>query len=250
VGGLLLTLRLDSCHVATLGVLETIGSSCSSLTHLSLANCHLLKPADFQALAPLESLISLNLYRTSICQAALISLLCNNRKLQHVNLSACPNIQGDEVCLVLSCCQPDLTVLDLWRCSTLTARGVAALASCTHLTDLDLGWCLGVQAATGALLTLIEAAPNLTRLVLTAHRQTGDRELAALASLPSLAQLDILGNRSVSLAGVAGLLAALPALRLLDCSFCEQLGEQGVCQLRAQYPATTIQWSFTDGASS
>ena len=72
-----------------------------------------------------------------------------------------------------------------------------------------------MQAATGALLSLIEACPSLTRLCLTAHRQvlrcpspwvlrlhaksfflqTGDRELAALATLPSLEQLDILGNR-------------------------------------------------------
>ena len=95
-----------------------------------MANCHLLKPADFQvfkivnfvmisicdvfkivklammsnndtfhmqALAPLEHLISLNLYRTSVSQTALLAILCNNRDLQNLNLSACPNIQGDEV---------------------------------------------------------------------------------------------------------------------------------------------------------
>jgi len=246
VGPQLTLLRLDCCHVATVDVLEKIGENCTSLTHLSLANCHLLKPADFQALSPLEHLISLNLYRTSVSQTALLAILCNNRDLQNLNLSACPNIQGDEVCLVLSCCQPHLTCLDLWRCSSLTARGVAALAACTQLKDLDLGWCLGVQAATGALLSLIEACPGLTRLCLTAHRQTGDRELAALATLPSLEQLDILGNRNVSLTAVQELVASLPNLKLLDCSFCDQLGEQGVCQLRAQYPDVAIQWSFTD----
>jgi len=87
---------------------------------------------------------------------------------------------------------------------------------------------------------------TLTRLCLTAHRQTGDRELAALATLPSLEQLDILGNRNVSLNAVQELVASLPNLKLLDCSFCDQLGEQGVCQLRAQYPDVAIQWSFTD----
>ena len=100
--------------------------------------------------------------------------------------------------------------------------------------------------------------------------QTGDRELAALATLPSLEQLDILGNRlyppvlsweinhdihcqtdniqmppiyffliqsiarNVSLTAVQELVASLPNLKLLDCSFCDQLGEQGVFQLRAQ----------------
>ena len=155
-------------------------------------------------MSPLEHLISLNLYRTSVSQTALLAILCNNRDLQNLNLSACPNIQGDEVlnnfsychrhenrfqvlegtrknaqclsftlhllpnphpsfkspptprfawssraassphltlhflshlqvCLVLSCCHPHLTCLDLWRCSSLTARGVAALAACTQL---------------------------------------------------------------------------------------------------------------------
>ena len=50
-----------------------------------------------QALAPLEHLISLNLYRTSVSQTALLAILCNNRDLENLNLSACPNIQGDEV---------------------------------------------------------------------------------------------------------------------------------------------------------
>ena len=93
--------------------LSQIGENCTSLTHLSLANCHLLKPADFQvfkilamsskdsfylqALAPLEHLVSLNLYRTSVSQTALLAILCNNRDLEDLNLSACPNIQGDEV---------------------------------------------------------------------------------------------------------------------------------------------------------
>ena len=120
-----------------------------------------------QALAPLEHLISLNLYRTSVSQTSLLAILCNNRDLENLNLSACPNIQGDEVlhlieykfqhqphfhfldhhtftfqsksqkptqvCLVLSCCQLQLTCLDLWRCSSLTARGVAALAACSQL---------------------------------------------------------------------------------------------------------------------
>ena len=40
--------------------------------------------------------------------------------------------------------------------------------------------------------------------------------------------------RNVSLTAVQELVASLPNLKLLDCSFCDQLGEQGVCQLRAQ----------------
>jgi len=246
VGPQLTHLRLDNCHVATTLVLEAVGTSCPVLTDLSLANCHLLKSPDFQALTQLETLTSLNLYRTTINQSCIISLLCNNRGMQHLSLAACSNINGDEVCLVLSHCQSHLLCLDLWRCSTLTGRGVAALSSCCHLTDLDLGWCLNVQASSGSLLALTEACPNLSRLFLTAHRQTGDRELAALSHLPKLSQLDILGNRNVSLASVSDLLASVPTLTLLDVSFCEQLGEANIAQLMLQYPGVSIKWSFTD----
>lgn len=246
IGHQLTHLRMDNCHVATCNVLEAIGSTCTTLTDLSLANCHLLKAPDFQSLSQLDTLINLNLYRTSINQSCIISILCNNRDLESLSLAACPNISGDELCLVLSHCQQKLRCLDLWRCSSLTGRGVSALSSCTRLEDLDLGWCLNVQASSGALVSLIELCPSISRLFLTAHRQTGDRELMALSKLSKLSQLDILGNRNVSLAAVSELLASLPSLTLLDLSFCEQLGEANIAQLMLQYPDVSIKWSFTD----
>ena len=248
VSSSLAQLWLDNCHIATGPVLVSLVLAKPALTYLSLANCHLLKPLDFQPLTQLDSLVSLNLYRTNIQQNSVISILCNNRGLLHLSLAACNNIQGDEVCIVLGHCQPQLEVLDLWRCSSLTGRGLSALAlGCHRLTDLDLGWCLNVQATSGAVLALSESCPRLRRLLLTAHRQTGDRELAALASnLTQLQQLDILGNRNVSLAAVSDLLARVLTLQLLDVSFCHQLGETNIAQLISQYPHVSIKWSFTD----
>jgi len=247
VSNTLTFLNLDNCHIATGNVVASIGSSLKNLSHLSLGNCHLLKPHDFLPLSALENLVSLNLYRTSVQQACVISILCNNRELRNLSLAACNNINGDEVCLILSHCQPQLRCLDLWRCSTLSGRGVASLAlGCHLLEDLDLGWCLNVQASSGAILALTESCPNIKRIFLTAHRQTGDRELTALAKLTQLEQLDILGNRNVSLAAVRELLAAVTTLQLLDVSFCHQLGEENIGELINQYPAVSIKWSFTD----
>jgi len=247
LGSQLLTLRLENCHVATRLVLETFSSSCPSLQELSLANCSLLKTTDFQSLGQLERLQSLNLYRTSINQPSLISILCSNRRLEHLSLASCANISADEVCLVLGHCQQNLKSLDLWRVSSLTARGVSSLsAGCRLLSDLDLGWCLNVSASTGALVSLIEVCRGLQRLYLTAHRQTGDRELLGLARHPAIQQLDILGNRNVSLGALQQLLAESQTLRFIDISFCEQLGESNIAQLRSQYPEVEIKWSFTD----
>jgi len=241
-------LRLDNCHVATHKVLESISMCCGKLEVLSLSNCHLLKPAHFQVLSQLTTLVSVNLYRTSVSQTAIITLLCNNPHIQHLSLAACPNVAADEVCLVLACCQPGLLSLDLWRCASLTSQGVAALVSCVNLKDLDLGWCLNVQASTGSVVQLIEACPGLERLYLTAHRQTNDSELVGLAKLKNLKQLDFLGNRNISFSALEDLLARVPSLRLLDVSFCEQLGDSNIRQLRISYPQVNIKWSLSEPA--
>ena len=70
--------------------------------------------------------------------------------------------------------------------------------------------------------------------------------LAQLSKLSQLEQLDILGNRNVSLAAVSDLLARLPTLRMLDVSFCHQLGESNIAQVISHYPGVSIKWSFTD----
>ena len=57
--GSLPRLDLDNCHIATGAVITSAGAMCTSLDHLSLANYHLLKPQDFQALTQLETLVSL-----------------------------------------------------------------------------------------------------------------------------------------------------------------------------------------------
>ena len=56
----------------------------------------------------------------------------------------------------------------------------------------------------------------------------------------SLEQLDILGNRNVSLGAVSDLLARLTSLRMLDVSFCHQLGEENIGQLVTNYPGVSI----------
>ncbi|XP_023324560.1 F-box/LRR-repeat protein 4 [Eurytemora carolleeae] len=245
-GHTLNSIRLDNCHVATVSVLNTIVSFSPNLKRLSLGNCHLLTLPDFHLLSQLENLVSLNLYRTSVGQTSIITILCNNRKLKHLCLAGCQNIDGDEVCIVLSHCQLDLECLDLWRCSTLSDRGIASLSLCTKLRDLDIGWCLSIPGGTGALVHLIESCPGLERLYLTAHRQTGNRELKALCKLKNLKQLDILGNRNITFSALQELVSFVPSLQLVDASFCTQLEEAEVRQLRQDFPNLTIKWSFID----
>eukprot|EP00088_Acartia_fossae_P021172 TRINITY_DN22663_c0_g1_i11.p1 TRINITY_DN22663_c0_g1~~TRINITY_DN22663_c0_g1_i11.p1 ORF type:complete len:601 (-),score=50.87 TRINITY_DN22663_c0_g1_i11:588-2390(-) len=239
-------IRLDNCHVATGQVLQSLVKHAPKISDISLANCHLLNMVDFQILCSLTKLESLNLYRTVIGQPAIISILCNNRNLKHLSLACCSNIDGDEVCMYLSHCQPHLETIDFWRCNTITERGIGALSHCSKLRDLDLGWCLSIQGTSGALAHLVECCPDIERLYITAHRQTGDREVRAISGLKKLEQLDILGNRNVTLVTIQDLLTSAQTLRLLDISFCDQLGDGNVNQLRQDFPRVDIKWSFAD----
>jgi len=239
-------IRLDNCHVATGQVLQTLVKNAPKISEISLGNCHLLNIVDFQILSSLTNLESLNLYRTVIGQPAVISILCNNRKLKNLCLASCPNIDGDEVCMYLSHCQPNLETIDFWRCNSITERGINALTHCSFLRDVDLGWCLSIQGTSGAMAHLVECCQDLERLYLTAHRQTGDREVKAISGLRKLKQLDILGNRNVTLTTIQDLLTSVTSLRLLDISFCDQLGDGNVDQLRHDFPEVDIKWSFAD----
>ena len=59
--------RLEYERNISLGnVIASIGSNLKNLSHLSLGNCHLLKPHDFLPLSALEALVSLNLYRLEV----------------------------------------------------------------------------------------------------------------------------------------------------------------------------------------
>ena len=52
----------------------------------------------------------------------------------------------------------------------------------------------------------------------------------------SLEQLDILGNRNIS----------LTSLRMLDVSSGHQLGEENIGQLVTNYPGVSIKWSWSE----
>ncbi len=62
-------------------------------------------------------------------------------------MSSCPNVVGDDLCHLLAPSCPQLASLELWRCSSLSGRGLRSLGDLgTVLEELDIGWCAGVNA--------------------------------------------------------------------------------------------------------
>ena len=86
-------------------------------------------------------------------------------RLQHLNIASCGNLNVDEICLVLSNYNKSLVSLDLWRNTSLTSSGVYLLAKgLPLLEELDLGWCLGVNAQTGCILALAKGCKKLVKV--------------------------------------------------------------------------------------
>ncbi len=87
--------------------------------------------------------------------------------LTHLCLASCGGVRGgDDLCAALSQHCAGLASLDLWRCATLTARGVAELAGgagAQAIRELDLGWCAGVDATTGCIDRLAQRCNNMER---------------------------------------------------------------------------------------
>jgi F-box/leucine-rich repeat protein 4 len=81
-----------------------------------------------------------------------------------LNVSSCCNLNVDDVCVALSAYNKNLISLDLWRTTNLTSRGVFILAKgLPLLEELDLGWCLGVNAQSGCIVALAKGCPKLVK---------------------------------------------------------------------------------------
>ena len=140
-------------------------------------------------------------------------------------MGACTKIQGDDICQSLSVHCSQLITLDLWRCPTLTARGIVMLSTLEWLADLDIGWCVNVLASTGCLQTLVGGCQRLQRLLLTAHRQTSDADIRYIGEglANTLRQFSCMGSRSITTASMLTLANRCQFLELLDISYCENL---------------------------
>lgn len=223
-GSNLCHLLLANCHVATMDVIEIVGATCKNLVEIDLSNCHILDTGSFYDLRHLCNLKSLNLYRTQICRTELKAILMANKDLECVNVASCLQVDADDICTCLAKHCPKLKTLDMWRSPSLTARGVYALATMSSLLELDLGWCVCVNATTGCIRTLANGCTSLNKLFLAAHRQTSDADLSALSLLGvQLRQLNIMGTRNVTPTGVLTLAQSCTDLQLLDIGYCEQL---------------------------
>ncbi|XP_063240138.1 F-box/LRR-repeat protein 4 isoform X4 [Bacillus rossius redtenbacheri] len=213
---------------------------------LAVQNCNDITDSGFFSLSTLKGLERLDLYHTLITVEPLKAIIMASPCLKHINLGSCSKIANmDEVARALGAHCAGLVSVDVWKTCSLTPAGVRALAGCSRLQEVDLGWCLGVNAPDDCLVALAHGCPRLRKLFLAALKSVGDRDLEPFVRLcPGLEQVDLLGMRNISSGLCLQFLSRLPRLRLLDVSFCDQIQDAEVACWRSFFPHVSIKCSF------
>ncbi|XP_063240134.1 F-box/LRR-repeat protein 4 isoform X1 [Bacillus rossius redtenbacheri] len=239
-------LRLNCCKFVNNASMVLIAEKWKNLKELAVQNCNDITDSGFFSLSTLKGLERLDLYHTLITVEPLKAIIMASPCLKHINLGSCSKIANmDEVARALGAHCAGLVSVDVWKTCSLTPAGVRALAGCSRLQEVDLGWCLGVNAPDDCLVALAHGCPRLRKLFLAALKSVGDRDLEPFVRLcPGLEQVDLLGMRNISSGLCLQFLSRLPRLRLLDVSFCDQIQDAEVACWRSFFPHVSIKCSF------
>ncbi|KAL4221974.1 F-box and leucine-rich repeat protein 4 [Mactra antiquata] len=241
-------LYLSSCSFVTKASIHQISEACPKLKELDIGSCKMIGKNGFEDISKLKHLERLNLYRTDIRQSEILGIIRSCPNLQHLNLGSVHGVHNmDEVMTALSEHTAHLKSLDLWRNHNVTSAGIHALANCTKLEELDIGWCNNVKSQSQCLIAIIKNCLNLKKLFLTANRTVTDTDLLTLAEYSSLMeQLDILGNRLVNADTAEKVLQKCVNLNFFDVSFCAGIDNYTVQQWKQQFPHVAVKKSFQD----
>ncbi|XP_060598191.1 F-box/LRR-repeat protein 4-like [Ruditapes philippinarum] len=240
-------LYLSSCSFVTQISIHEISQSCPNLKELDIGSCKEIVSNGFYDISNLKHLERLNLYRTNIDQDALLRIIRSCTELKHLNLGStnCVHV-FDEILLAIGEHTKKLVSLDAWRCRTVSNVGVSALAGgCSHLEELDLGWCSDVKSSSSCLIELVKNCPNLKKLFLTANRTVCDADLLAIATYSKhMEQLDILGTRQVTADAAQKVLENCAKMTFFDVSFCSGIDNYTVEHWLREFPHVAIKKSF------
>ncbi|OXU26929.1 hypothetical protein TSAR_005576 [Trichomalopsis sarcophagae] len=246
-GATLTHLRLNCCRFVNDTVIEEISRICKNLKELCLRNCTAISGDGFTPLENLENLERLELYRTSIETDDLCSILRKNSNIRHLNLASMQDrLNMDDVAAEIAVSCTKVESLDFWKAQALTVQGIRAIAHCTHLKEVDLGWCSGIGAPGDSLRLLFSSCRNLEKVFLTSFRGLTDRDLEPLLLCKNLKQLDLLGARYISGQFCMRLLYCLQ-LDMIDLSFCDEISDDAILEMRSHFPRVSIKRIFQVG---
>ena len=230
-------LRLSSCQMLASSVLETLAIYCSNLILLDISYCNNGLQLCVSWLTNLKKLKYLDVSHTLITTSELLCLLSKLENLEWLNLGS-PTLIADQDAVINSITKNPCGLLkgiQLWNWDKLN---FSCISQFLHLhgkaiTELDLGFCIGVGSHSDLLPNIAGACPNIMVLILTGHNETTDAGLIDLSKgCLMLEQLDLCGSKHITYPAIKTLIMACKSLTLLDLSYCSKLSVKDVVNLQ------------------
>ncbi len=226
------TLSLNDCYIDTPG-LCAIAEHCTSLKHLSLANCHHITEEGFSALANTKSsLLSLDLEGSPTLTGSVLVQITkkHGQTLENLTLSSCRLVDQASFSSISEDC-PNLISLNLSFNATIDTEVIQSIASnCPKIEDLDLSDCAEVDDNT--IKVLATNSKNLQRLALDSSSIT-DQALFSLGDNASrLHTVELYSCEEITNSGVLYLAQHCP-LQKIDLTYCTELSQQDINQVIA-----------------
>ncbi|GLU02601.1 hypothetical protein SLE2022_198460 [Rubroshorea leprosula] len=199
-------LDITCCRKITYASIDSITSSCTSLTSLRMESCSLVSKEAF--------------------------LLLGERCWYLEELDATDNEVDDEGLKYISRCSK-LSKLKLGICSNITDEGLAHVGSnCSMLKELDLYRSMGISDA--GIAAIAGGCPALEMINVAYNNNITDISLTSLSKCSKLEALEIRGCPCVSSVGLAAIAVGCKQLKVLDIKKCFNIDDNGMLPL-AQY---------------
>uniref|UniRef100_A0A182W5J7 F-box domain-containing protein n=1 Tax=Anopheles minimus TaxID=112268 RepID=A0A182W5J7_9DIPT len=231
-------LRLNS--VGFRQATDFVMSLCPNVTELCLQNMHI--GDDVHLEAKLTKLIKLDLAGATISSTTLMNLLQLNPSLQHLNISCC-KYERFPIADTIGRYNRELVSLNLFKTRALSADDLVPLANCTKLQELNLGYANYEVVQEGELSRLVEACPDLRKLVLAGFRGVQNNDLLTIAQhCPALEYLDLMGCITVSGESVNAIFIGCSAFRFLEFSHCDEITDEWITEWINRYPQVALKY--------
>ncbi|KAE8667496.1 F-box/LRR-repeat protein 3 [Hibiscus syriacus] len=196
-------LDITCCRKITYTSIDSITSSCTSLTYLRMESC---------SLVPKEAFV-------------LIGERCSFLE----ELDATDNEIDDEGLKSISRCSK-LSILKLGICSNISDEGLAKVGSrCSQLKELDLYRSTAVNDV--GISAIADGCPALEMINIAYNDKITDKSLISLSKCGMLKALEIRGCLGVSSTGVSAIAVGCKQLTVLDIKKCFNINDNGMLPL-------------------
>ncbi|KFK26555.1 hypothetical protein AALP_AA8G263800 [Arabis alpina] len=245
------TICIDGARVSD-SSLETLSSSCRSLTEVGMSRCVHVTDIGMMGLA--RYCLNLKTLNLACCgfvtDVAISAVAVSCRNLETLKLESCHKIT-EKGLQSLGSYSKLLQELDLTDCYGVNDRGLEYISNCSNLLRLKLGLCshfsdkglfhigskcfklleLDLYRCTGfgddGLAALPRGCKSLNRLIISYCSELTDTGVEQIRQLEHLSHLELRGLKKITGAGLSAIACGCKKLAYLDLKLCENIDDSG-----------------------